>query len=446
MLDQFGVENVVKTHRRDGSVREWLVPKGRAPGWRDPDLRMPGEKDPPPSCGNPYTAMCSSDWTHPKKRGIHQCATRNCRQCAKVHTPDPMKEPEPAPVALLKELETLAGKELFDEHEIPKYPTVGAWINKAVRSVGARLDYTMRLDRMRPMPHGNGRLDVEGHKMDLRTTRMYHATISPEDGARPWGFTRKEEAERRRQARKIAVERGISNFVLWCHSFRHDGTEETDPNAYTRFGLHYHILGVSRWAMLAPPKKAVRGRPPATSPQRTLHAFDGKAWGPIKTRREPMTGWVWKVVWFAQNQGHDLFIVRHLEREKTYRKTTNGFVGYVRRVVQYLFHHATFYDQHRHPTDDPYDKKKVKWVRTPGRHATPSCMAYGATRMPRPKDDDTSADAEVYRLTVKAWKNPAPCCEQCGSPMVEVFDDPECPAALLMQRIQDARAAKMVAN
>lgn len=406
LLENFGLEKVPDLRRgkryipREGSI--------------DPDLAMPGHGQSGPGCGDPFTAYCSIDSSHPKKCGRHQCATRNCPQCGRI------RERTEPPIEAVVDAEERG----------PEFPQRGAWASKVVRNVCQRADFSYQSELHRSLPFGNGRLDTDGHRMDQRTPRIYHCVLSPRP--RAWGYTRREESELRAQAVTIARERGLAGFELWMHAYRHDGGNATSASSYNRLGLHYHLIGVSRWAMMGPPLRAVRGRPPeAASEDHKLHAFDGKAWGPLRSRRVPLLDWVWKVVWFAQSTGHGM-MVRNLERNQTSLKTGSAFANYLRRVVEYLFHHCTYYNAHRHPEDGPYGKPV--FVRTPGRHATPASMAYGRFRERRPKDNHPD-EQRLYDAVEAVWWPLRPRCGVCGSAMVEVYDDPDCPAARLLARI-----------
>lgn len=438
-LEGFGLRGAEDDARR-GHQR---LPK---PGWVDPDLTMPGQGDPAPGCGDFYTSSCSADYSHPTERGLHQCATRNCPHCAKaaprqrrIDGPMELEGDDKVFYACGCSTDASGPVPIFVEcqahrrhPEEPGYPDRGAWMTKKIRDVCGRIDFGYRRELRRPTPDGNGRLDTNGHQMDLRTPRIYSGMISVPP--RRFGYTRAEERALRRRATKALKRQGLSDIQIWAHAFRHDGSEETTPTAYNKLGLHYHFLGLSRWAMLGELQQPARGRPPLETDAKRRHAFDGKRWTPIKSRRVPMEGWVWKVIWFAQPMGRGM-MVRNLEHGTTDVKTGLGFANYLKRIVEYNFHHATFYNAHYHPEDGPYGQPR--FVRTPGRYATPSSMPYGRLRDGEPAEGHE--DHDVWKDVDAVWGAPKPACSVCGAPMIELYDDPLSPAARLMARIQVPR-------
>lgn len=447
---------------------------------------MPGRGDTKAGCGDFYTSYCSVDMGHTNGgkgiRGLHECKNRNCPWCAtdrrkrRGDQEDPddglteedrrdLLAAEPgsdialqiSSKRLLHELESIVGpggpialtKEerilhssldrkldlgIPDPEENPQRPAMGAWLRSAIRTATGQVDYAFRLSLAQGLPKGNGRLDSDGHRMDLRWPRTYHIQISVQP--RPFGYTRAEERAVRKKLIKRLCERGMRDFKMWMHPFRHDDSGSDDQASYAKQGLHYHVLGVSRWVMFGELKRAGRGRPAAPKdPARTLHAFDGKHWGPLRSRRVPVppSEAVWKVIWFAQPVGRTFFI-RHLSearKDKIVVKTSAGLAAYLQRVVGYLFHHCGFYNAFYVPDEERYGRMTFK--RVPGRHATPSVMAYGACRMPPQQE---RREDPLWSAIEAAWGSRQPKCDVCGAPMTEVYDEPDGPAACQAARIR----------
>lgn len=364
-------------------------------GWLDEDHAMIGDGEAGPGCGDPFTEGCMEAWEfHPRKRRTHQCALRACPTCA--------REDDKA--------------------------QAGAWLKKKTREFMGEVYFAFRVENARPIPYGNGRLDLNRNRMDLRKPRIFGGVLSPPQ--KPHGYTRAEVKALTKKANRYLRERGYQGFVLVAHAFRHDETDEPSPEAYNRIGFHWHVVGVARWVMGGAPTVPKRGRPEEHEEGAQPHLHDArKGWVPINTQRQEVEGWVYKTIWFMEPVGNGWERVLFLSMGGKRIEFFNGgrMQAHLIRTVHYLFHHATYFRGHYTWVENPefkFDKHKPEMKKevTPGRHPTPSCMAYGLARQQPQNDDERRILDEVQAI----WgPQAAPCCEECGAALQRVYDDAE---------------------
>lgn len=337
------------------------LPDGRPIGWVNKDFQVPGQGEVCVDDGKPLWDACSASADHipapeEEKARRREGNRRECPRCAKIHDVDP------------------------DGVGQDKREKIGRWLRQAVlrrvRRDGLDLprgivDVLMAGHahyRGGKVPNGNGRLDLSGHRMDLRHERIVSAVLSiPEPEV---DLNKQECRDFLHTASRLAFERGMRGFVMVLHLKRcGEGKRGDQASDYTRRGPHVHVLGLARHTVSGRPTFRKPG--PGAERDGTIPYVHGpKGWQPVRGERVPALGWIWKVLWTAV----PLDFARHgtwhvwgrWGRKKEAQNRTLGegaFQGWLRRRAIYLLHHVTFrsrrYELDRHKEDGRWVDKNV---------------------------------------------------------------------------------------